>query len=281
MKNKLTYQVFKKGSKTFFYSSLFFPKKVRGDIFILYSFVRTADDLVDAIPQKKSEFYKFVNEYKKSLNGRSVSNPVINLFSPLIKKYKLKKSWITAFLKSMKMDITKKNYKNLKDTEKYIYGSAEVVGLMLAAVISSPEKSYPYAQYLGKSMQYINFIRDIDEDIKLGRVYFPKDELKKTGLKNLKYKYILKNKLKYKKFILKQLSRYRKWQKIAEKGYSYIPKRYLIPLKTASDMYKWTADQIAKDPFVVYRKKVKPSKTRIIWNIIKNTIYIKRSDFIN
>ena len=69
MRNKLTHQIAKEGSKTFFNSSLFFPREVREEVFILYSFVRTADDFVDSIPQKKKEFYDFVNSFNKGLKG--------------------------------------------------------------------------------------------------------------------------------------------------------------------------------------------------------------------
>ena len=75
------------------------------------------------------------------------------------------------------------------------------------------------------------------------------------------------------RFIRTQLSRYFRWQEIAEEGFSYIPKRYLIPVKTASEMYKWTARVIHRDPFIVYERKVKPSVTRIVGTIGYNTLF--------
>jgi phytoene synthase len=61
----------------------------------------------------------------------------------------------------------------------------------------------------------------------------------------------------------------------AEKDFKYIPRRYLIPIKTASDMYKWTAAKIRENPFIIFKEKVKPSKLRIIMDIIKNIFWIK------
>ena len=73
-------------------------------------------------------------------------------------------------------------------------------------------------------------------------------------------------------FVAKQLETYNVWQKEAEKGFSYIPYRYLISIKTASDMYNWTAREIKKDPFVVYKKKLKPSAPQIVFNVFSNSI---------
>ena len=67
----------------------------------------------------------------------------------------------------------------------------------------------------------------------------------------------------FQRFVQAQIRRYEHWQIEAEKGFRYIPHRYLIPIKTASEMYKWTAQKIEKNPFIVYKMKVKPSKTRI------------------
>lgn len=270
MINKTLQNIFKKGSKTYFNSSLFFPKEVRNDVFILYGFVRTADDYVDVVPQQKKAFNSFIKTYKKALKGKKANNIVIDSFVDLIKRKKFSLKWIDAFLHSMSMDLSVKKYKRLKDTEKYIYGSAEVIGLMMASIMDLPEKSYHNAQHLGKAMQYINFIRDLAEDLKLGRIYFPQEELKRFKLKSLDEDYSKKHDKQFKALMRSQCGIYKKWQIIAEKGFSYIPKRYLIPIKTASDMYLWTARQIEKDPFIVYRKKVKPSKLRIILTLIRN-----------
>lgn len=272
MKNKEIYNIFKKGSKTYFYSSLFFPKSIREDIFILYSFVRKADDFVDIIPQQKKEFQLFKENYYKALKGEKTNDIIVSLFVDLIKRRKFSKLWVKYFFSAMELDLNKKNYKNLKEIEKYMVGSAEVIGLMMSNIMNLSRRSYYYACYLGKAMQYINFIRDIDEDLQLGRTYFPVKELKKYKLNSLSKHHTKKHPEHYKKFIKAQLDFYKKSQKIAEKGFKFIPRRYLIPIKTASDMYNWTAAQIEKDPFIVYKQKVKPSKVRILLTIIKNSL---------
>ena len=113
-------------------------------------------------------------------------------------------------------------------------------------------------------MQYINFIRDVQEDLVFNRIYFALDELHQHDLTSLNECSSLRHPEGFTAFIRKQIDRYSRWQTEAEKGFPYIPTRYLIPIKTASEMYKWTAKQIDNNPFVIYRRKVKPLVPRII-----------------
>ncbi|MBN1801979.1 MAG: phytoene/squalene synthase family protein [Candidatus Lokiarchaeota archaeon] len=265
--------IFKEGSKTYFNSSIFFPKNVRRDVFVLYGFVRVADNYVDAIPQNKEAFLNFCDKYRLSLNGKKSNDIIIDSFVELMRRKQFESIWVDDFLWAMEMDLTKKNYDTLVETLKYIHGSAEVIGLFMAKILDLPERSYFAAERLGTSMQYINFIRDILEDIKLGRRYLP---LNGYDLKNLTREETTKNREEFIRFISDQIDLYFKWVKEAENGYKYIPKRYLIPIKTASDMYKWTALKIRENPFIVYDQRVKPSKRRIILEIIKNSIKIRR-----
>ncbi len=273
MQNSDSETIFKNGSKTYFYSSVFFPKQVKTDIFDLYAFVRTIDNFVDDIPQKSKEFLSFEKDFKLARSGKKINNSIINNFIELEKRKKFNKNWANSFLKSMKEDLNHKTYKTLKEVENYMHGSAEVVGLFMCKILDIDKSAYKSARLLGKAMQYINFIRDIDEDIKLKRCYFPKKELEKYGLKCFDKDLMLQNKKEFKKFVREQLKHYKKWQKLAEKDFEKINKKYLPAIKTASEMYKWTASVIEKDPLVVFRKKVKPSKSRIIFTGLKNIIF--------
>jgi len=272
MINKTFYSIFKKGSKTYFYSSLFFPTNIRMEVFQLYGFVRKADNFVDDIPQDKQGFYRFKHKYERAINGEVTGDVVIDTFAKLANKNNFDKKWIDAFFTSMEMDLVKTNYVTIDDTLRYIYGSAEVIGLMMANTMNLPKESHYYAKYLGRAMQYINFIRDIPEDLDLGRVYFPKSDLEEFGLEKLDYNYTKNHKERFIQYIHKQIDRYCEWQSIAEEGYKYIPNRYLISVKTASELYHWTAEQIYKNPFVVYEWKVKPFLTKILLTTIANII---------
>lgn len=270
--DKTIYSIFKKGSRTYFYSTIFFPKTVKKDVFILYSFLRKADDYVDSIPQDAESFYAFKDRYSDSKKGEITGDIVIDSFAELIERKKFEYPWVDAFLDSMEMDIYKSSYQTMDELRKYLYGSSEVVGLFMAKIMDLPPESYTAARHLGRAMQYINFIRDISEDIELGRVYFPQNELEEFELENLEEKHTMLKRDKFIEFVRKQLETYNIWQTEAEKGFSFIPYRYLISIKTASDMYKWTANKIEKDPFTVYIKKVKPSTSKIVFNVFTNSI---------
>lgn len=260
MKNHNPKKIFRKGSKTYYNSTIFFPKKTRKEITDLYAFVRTVDDFIDKIPQRLDEYENLKKDYFK----KNSTNPIVINYKILEQKNKFDKNWTKSFFKSMNMDIKKRTYKNEKEIINYMHGSAEVIGLMMAKTLDLPKKSYKYAMMLGRSMQYINFIRDIKEDKYLKRTYLPENPEK------LSEEYANNNQEEFNKIIRKHIKKYESWQKEAEKGFKYIPKKFLIPIQTASEMYKWTAKKIYKEPLIVFKKKVKPSKTRIILHVLRS-----------
>jgi phytoene synthase len=272
MVNKNFYSIFQQGSKTMFYSSLPFPKKVRNDVFVLYGFVRTADDLVDTIPQDHIGFYKFKQKYEQAQYGTTTGDVVIDSFADLAQRKNFNPKWTEAFLDSMEMDLTKKTYDTLDETLKYVYGAAEVIGLYMVNILGLDKNAYVFSKYLGRALQYINAIRDIAEDLEFGRSYIPMSDLEQYDLESLNYQYTKQHPQRFSEFIKGQVSRYCHWQEIAEKGYRYVPKRFLICVKTVSDMYNWTAKQILKNPFIVYEQKVKPLIIKILTTILENII---------
>lgn len=270
------YSIFKRGSKTYFYSTLFFPPKVRRDVFILYSFLRKADDYVDRIPQDTEGFYDFVERYRAASSGEKTGDVVVDSFVELSARKSFNKEWTEAFLRSMEMDITVSSYRTMADLEEYLLGSSEVVGLFMASIMGLDTDSYPHARYLGRAMQYVNFIRDIAEDIELGRLYFPLTELERFDLESLDLSEIRGREDDFRSFLRTQIDIYRDWQRRAEEGYRYIPYRYLVPIKTAADMYLWTSRIIERDPLIVYRRKVRPSRGRVVSGALLNMLRLIR-----
>lgn len=262
-------QIFKKGSKTFFYSSFFFPKKVKEEVSVLYAFVRVADDFVDSVPVRKEEFLDFKNKYYKALNGEKTNFSVIDDFVILQKKYDFKQEWIDDFLFAMESDLGNVFCKNITDTEKYMYGSASVVGFMMCRILGIKEEAYLYADKLGQAFQYINFIRDINEDNSFNRQYLPEENLAKYNLANLKEDYIKNNKDNFINFLRGELDYFYKLIKEAKPGFKFIPKRYRIPIEIATNLYLHTGRVIYQNPMIVYKIKVKPSKIRIFCEALK------------
>lgn len=275
-------QIFKDGSTTYYWSSRLFSRKVRADVLKLYSFVRIADNYVDAIPQDVKSFNKLAKKWHAKHAPRVTNELTLAVANmrEVAGKYAFDPAWTDAFLDSMRMDTEQTKYIKSKDTLKYMYGSAEVIGLMMLAILrpdlregTLAKQVQKYAQMQGRAMQYINFIRDINEDITLGRCYFAKKDLEKFGLNSLAENDIYRHPAEYREFIQAQIKHYEKWQTEANKGFHYIPWRERIALRTAVDMYNWTAKKIAADPFIVYHKKVKPSKLRVLSRALIRCIY--------
>lgn len=269
--NQVLRDTFKRGSKTYFTSSLFFPEKVREDVYKLYGFVRVADDYVDQVPPDRTGFENFIHMYREAMKEGACGDIIVDSFVELSRRLEFNPAWTEAFLNSMHMDLYKSTYDTMEEMLEYIYGSAEVIGLYMARIMGLPPESYGYAQMQGRAMQLINFIRDIQEDLDLDRRYLP---LEKDKPDLLQEKTARENPREFCALIHKMLGYYFQWQREAEKGYSYIPNRFLIPIKTASDMYNWTGRVIQRDPFVVYSRQVKPSKAKIILAVTYNTFTV-------
>jgi phytoene synthase len=170
----------------------------------------------------------------------------------------------------MLLDTKKSTYENWSELREYVHGSAEVIGPMMCQIMGLPKISWYYAKKLGFAMQFANMIRDIEFDNRLGRTYIPKTDLVQFHLKDLREKTILRNKDNFLKLIHYEIQKFYKYQNTAERGFKYIPKRYLIAIKTASDMYKWTMDRIYKNPYIIYEKQLKPPIYKIFFVAISN-----------
>lgn len=282
--SKTSDEIFKKGSKTYYYSSFFFPDAVKSKVSDLYAFVRVADDFVDSVPQDAEGFYDFKVQYQAAIKSGVSENEIIQRYLKVEAESKFEPEWSQAFLKSMEMDLTKKRYKTLDEVEEYIYGSAEVIGLFMNRILGISSESDKYAKYLGKAMQYINFIRDIAEDLEFDRIYMPEENLKSFGLTHKDFtvkKLTGTRKDQFNEFIRSQIAIFNEWQQEAEKGFAYIPKRYLIPIKTASEMYKYTAWRIRRNPQIIFDRKVKPSRKRIFGRAILEAITPRTNKTIN
>ncbi len=262
----------RRASTTFFNSSLFFPARVRSDVTTLYAFVRTADDFVDSVPQDRDGFFHFRDDYLAAAGGREAGNPITARFVELATRRGFEKEWVESFLSAMEQDLWKTEYSTLAETEEYMRGSAETVGLMMARVLALPYESLPYARLMGKAFQYLNFIRDVREDLEMHRIYIPGDAIAAAGLTELSVNAALRNPREFRVLISGQLARYWQWRREAARGYRYIPRRYFVAIKTAADMFDFTALQIERNPAVVMERKVKPARARVIASGIRNLV---------
>jgi 15-cis-phytoene synthase len=158
---------------------------IRQDIYNIYGFVRFADEIVDSFHDYDKEvlFTMFETELKASLKNRISLNPILNAFQHTAIKYDIGEDLIDAFMNSMRLDLFKKTYTTSEEYHQYIYGSADVVGLMCLKVFVKGnnelyDKLKHSAMKLGSAFQKVNFLRDLKADFEdLDRTYFPNTDL--------------------------------------------------------------------------------------------------------
>jgi len=154
--------------------------RLRNPIYAIYGFVRFADEIVDTFHDfnKEDLLNRFRLETFRAIEEKISLNPILHNFQATVNRYKIDTNLIESFLKSMENDLHKTHYSE-PEINDYIFGSAEVVGLMCLRVFSEGnnsvfEKLASHARRLGSAFQKVNFLRDIHADRNgLGRIYFP------------------------------------------------------------------------------------------------------------
>lgn len=174
----------KKYSTSFSLGILALKPSIRPAIYAIYGYVRLADEIVDSFHDFNKEVLleRFKNETDLALDEGISLNPILQSFQDTVVKYQIDRTLIYQFLHSMQMDLNPIDY-NSDLYDEYIYGSAEVVGLMCLQVFTEGDKQKydelkPYARKLGSAFQKLNFLRDLNDDYQnLGRTYFPEIEM--------------------------------------------------------------------------------------------------------
>jgi len=176
-------------STSFSLATRLLSENIRKDIYNIYGFVRFADEIVDSFHDynKTELFNDFSDDLEKALTSKIHLNPILNSFQHTFHKYNIDKDLVNSFMKSMRMDLTKKKYSTVKEYKEYIYGSADVVGLMcLKVFVQGDSKLYNKlknnAMKLGSAFQKVNFLRDLKADKEdLNRTYFPNTKFEKLN----------------------------------------------------------------------------------------------------
>ncbi len=172
-------------STSFALAAKMLSPSIRQDIYNIYGFVRFADEIVDTFHEYNKEelLNNFEIAMETALADKISLNPILNAFQNTYHKYEIPHHLIEAFMKSMRMDLTKKDYQDFHEYKEYIYGSADVVGLMCLCVFVNGDKSKfeelkLSAMALGSAFQKVNFLRDLKTDFEdLDRSYFPNTNL--------------------------------------------------------------------------------------------------------
>lgn len=198
--SKISEEVTRSYSTSFYTAARLFDSDIRDGIFSIYGFVRFADEIVDSFHDYDKAYLldKYISDYNESLGSGISLNPVLQSFQKTVKKYNISGEHVNSFLLSMKRDLTQKVYSDKDEANEYIYGSADVVGLMCLKVFCNGNESLfkeleKPAMKLGSAFQKVNFLRDLKDDTEtLGRNYFYhfgvifNDEVKKQIIDDIK-----------------------------------------------------------------------------------------------
>ncbi|MEW2922701.1 MULTISPECIES: phytoene/squalene synthase family protein [Flavobacteriaceae] len=177
--------VTKSYSTSFALATKMLAPSIRADIYNIYGFVRFADEIVDTFHDYNKEklFNDFESDMEQAIADKISLNPILNSFQHTYHRYDIPHHLVESFMKSMRMDLTKKKYETFDEYRQYIYGSADVVGLMcLCVFVNGNKEKYEElkesAMALGSAFQKVNFLRDLKADYEdLNRTYFPNTNL--------------------------------------------------------------------------------------------------------
>lgn len=172
-------------STSFSLATKMLSASIRSDIYNIYGFVRFADEIVDTFHDfdKEKLFNRFEEDLNLALENKISLNPILNSFQKTYHKYEIPYHLVSSFMKSMRMDLDKTIYNTEAEFKEYIYGSADVVGLMcLRVFVKGDDNRYnelkESAMALGSAFQKVNFLRDLKADYEhLNRSYFPNTNL--------------------------------------------------------------------------------------------------------
>ena len=262
---ELCRKVQKAHSRTYYFSTRLFPAEVRQHVQALYAFMRYADEIVDTphdlpLDAQLAVLEEFEAETLAAVSGEEVPNPILRAYADTVIRCGIDPETITAFMNSMKMDTRVFRYPTFSDLETYTYGSAAVVGLMMCRVVGVVDhRADRHAEALGVAMQLSNFLRDVGEDWRRGRVYLPMEDLARYGYT----KQDLASGVVDERFVALmrfEIDRARSLYGVADEGMKYIPRGRRFPVVVARELYAAILDRIEAQHYDVFRRRAQVSR---------------------
>ncbi|MCX8198122.1 MAG: phytoene/squalene synthase family protein [Candidatus Micrarchaeota archaeon] len=251
--------ILKRGSKTFFFSSKILPRGSEKPFWAVYAFCRKSDDIIDEgnLPKKirAERLSQWRGELLRAYRGQKSSDPVIRAFAQTAMEYSIPKSYPLTLLRGVSSDLLGEEIRTFSQLRSYCYSVASVVGLMLLCVMRvKSKKAKKHAINLGIAMQLTNIIRDVAEDMRMGRVYLPTKDLEAHGLvrKDIRPNMPAEKRERLRKLIAFECRRARHYYSLSVQGLSLLPKELRIAIATASALYSKILDKVQKSGHDVF-----------------------------
>ena len=258
--------------KTYYLATLLLPPAKRPHVHALYGFARYADEIVDdlasnlTLDEKALLLKKWSNQVLSDIKSGSSNDPIAAAVVDTTSRFKIPIAHFEAFLHSMNMDLTVRQYQTYEDLHEYVYGSAAVIGLQMVSVLGtiSPDavtSANEAAEKLGIAFQLANFIRDVGEDLDRGRVYLPMTELEAHGVN----RQMLEERVitpQIKSALQEQIQRVRKLQNESTDGIKLLTPGARECIQAASQLYCGIVDEVEKIDYQIFTKRAKTSNWR-------------------
>ena len=261
--------------RTFFLATRLLAPAQRPAVHALYGFARRADDVLDGFDgrstaERADELHTLAEALRARLeDDRAVGDdPVLDAVVDTAGAYDIGWQLFDDFLASMRMDLTIRDYPDRAALDRYMYGSAEVIGLQMLPVLGTVgprEGAAPHAAALGKAFQLTNFLRDIDEDLTRGRVYLPADELARHGVDRDLLQWCQRNRTtdaRLRAALVEQHALTRRVYAQAEPGIAMLSPRSRPCIRAALTLYSEILDRIEDMDFAVFTRRATVSTVR-------------------
>ena len=251
--------------KTYYLATLLLPPGKRPYVHALYGFARYADEIVDDLSstltnQEKSDWLgNWGNEFLRDLKRGKSDDLICKAVVDTVNRWEIPTELFEAFLHSMLMDLTVRQYQTFKDLYEYVYGSAAVIGLQMVPILEPTSQiAYERAQDLGIAFQLANFVRDVSEDLNRGRIYLPMDELAKFGVDRtyLEKRIADKNVKDALKF---QIKRVKELEEKSRSGIDFLHPSSRPCIEAARILYCGIVDAVEAIDYEVFQKRAKVS----------------------
>lgn len=254
-------QITKRGSKTFYFGSLFLPYQKRRAMWAVYSFCRVTDDMVDnareVLPEElRARLLHWEGELRQSFKGLVQPNlPHMVAWNYTARQYNIPATPPLELIEGVRMDLDKTRYANFDELRLYCYRVASTVGLMASEVIGySDPCALDYAVNLGIAMQLTNILRDIGEDSRNGRIYLPLDEMDEYGYSEAE---LLRGEINpsFIRLMQFQINRARAYYEQALPGIEYLDKDCRLSITIAARLYSRILDMIERNAYDVFNRR--------------------------
>jgi phytoene synthase len=259
--------------RTYYLATLLLPPRKRPFVHALYGFARHVDDLVDDMTtrlsrrQRAERLEEWSADFLADLEWGSTSDPVSRAVIDTVQRWHIPKSYFAEFLESMRMDLDVTSYATFDDLTRYMWGSAAVIGLEMLPILGRADAVTrwdvleSHAIDLGTAFQLTNFLRDIAEDLRRGRIYLPQDSLHRFGvdrdrLARGRVDESIRNLLAW------EIERARELYAAAAPGIELVEASSRDCLRTASKLYAEILDEIERADYDVFSGRVQVGLAR-------------------